>query len=125
MATAIPYNPRRRAPWARPGAPVRPPEFLCPVCAEDLFAPDGKVPNLCEHVLLVEKRSGGLLCRDGAIQAMAVEAHLEAEARGGSAMRVLQERLGPDVIFYELIEGTGPGGRPEVVTIVVDLERAA
>jgi hypothetical protein len=124
MATAIPYDPRRRAPWARPEAPLRAPEFLCPVCAEDVFGSDGLRPSPCDHVLLVEDRSGGIYCRDTATQSLAIEAFLEAERRGGSTMDVLRRRMGPDVVFYELIDEAPRPRERELATIVVDLGRA-
>jgi hypothetical protein len=125
MANAIPYNPRRRAPWAIAGASARSPEFLCPICAEGVFGDGGLTGSHCEHVLLVQDRVGGIYCRDGSTQALAIEAFLEAERLGGSTMDALQRRMGPGVVFYELLDPAPGSGALEVLTIVVDLDRAA
>jgi hypothetical protein len=97
------------------------PHFLCPVCLENLVDRGGVKAVLCDHVLFLQDEAGRLFCRDGKMERLAFSAWKEAGRRGVPILDVVQEHLGPDVVFFDvLLRGEEHAG-DEVVTLVVDL----
>ncbi len=91
--------------------------FLCPVCFHDALVED----VTCEHLLLVQDRHGDVFCRDLRIRTLARATEAEAGGRGPTALERLCERLGPDVVLYELIGPGAAGERDESTFFVVRL----
>jgi hypothetical protein len=90
--------------------------FLCPICFWDVLAED----EVCDHVLLVRDRHGEIYCRSGRVRTLYRQAEADAGERGGAAVELLCERLGPSVVLYELVDPPR-GSRTSSVLFVVDV----
>jgi hypothetical protein len=90
--------------------------FLCPICFWDVLGEE----EVCDHVLLVRDRHGEIYCRDVRVRTMYRQAEADAGERGGPAVELLCERLGPSVVLYELVDPPR-GSRTSSVLFVVDV----
>ena len=105
--------PHRRA-WRGDGSPLA--SFLCPVCHADVLA-DGVA---CRHLLLVQDRHGEIYCKTAAIHGLLEAAERKVGARGLPAMERLRDRLGANVLLYELLGLVDGTRRTESVWFLVD-----
>jgi len=115
MSTVIPRHSGRPAPLACP--PRDPPCFLCPVCAEDLFEGDRVRDRPCRHVAIAREHNGDLCCWDDSLLQLVVEAWRRSERTGAPILDLLFHWLGPEYVFYELLESAEPS--PTARTVVV------
>jgi hypothetical protein len=95
--------------------------FLCPVCAHPLLGEDGASGGPCVHVLLSVDRAGTLWCRDDALRTRVAAARQEGHAAGRDPMELLRDALGPEVIFFELLDHRAGAPGVEAQTLVIDL----
>jgi len=115
---------RRRPHPCRRGRALDEGGFLCPVCAAPLLGEAGLREGLCAHVLLVYDGTGAVRYRDRGVEGPLAEARRHAGADGGGAMEALRHRLGPSVVFFDLLDSLpGANGR-QSVTFIVDLSSA-
>jgi hypothetical protein len=94
--------------------------FLCPVCFQDALLEE----IACPHLLLVQDRWGDVYCRDLRVRTLARESEAAVGGRGPDAVERLCERLGPNVVLYELVEPDALM-RSASVFFVVDVSEAA
>jgi len=120
MNAAIPYDPWKPAPCADRRHEL--PCFLCPVCAENLFAGRDIRERPCPHVPLVGDEDGTLYCWDDAMQEKVIEAWKRAARTGADTLEVIRERLEPRFMFFELLGSNGAPEGTSSVTVVVDLQ---
>jgi len=122
MPSFVPYLPWKPVPCSEGAHDL--PRFLCPVCAENLFQDGDLRDHPCRHVPVVRDRDGSILCWDGELEAAVVRAWRTAAATGAAAIDVLREQLGPDFLFFELVEPSPLPERSSALTVVVDLRGA-
>ena len=121
MATVLSYLPWNPAPCT---GGVREPCFLCPVCAENLFQAGDVKDHPCPHIPVVRDRAGSLLCWDEALRETVIHAWMAAAASGAATLDLLRDRLGPEFLFFDLLEPAPSPDRADRVTVVVDLRGA-
>ena len=99
------------------GASLREPAvFLCPVCLRPLLGEGGLLSQPCAHVLLVAESAGLTYWRDESVREAFSQADRAGES-GAAALTLLERKLGPHAIFFDLLE--------EEATVTVAIEYAA
>jgi len=121
LASLIAYDARKPHPFTSADYRIGVASFLCPICAKPLFGEAGVDEDPCSHVLVTFNSSGAVRCRDPELETVVSEEQKAARAGGRDPMEGLRARLGPHVVFFELLDQPPGATEVEVFTFVIDL----